>query len=447
VSGARAITAISDAAGNYSFTGLASGAYTVTPLLTGYTFNPPAQVFASLSTNQTINFSATATGGLAFFPVTPCRVADTRGPTGFNGQFGAPSMAAGSARSFAVASSTCEIPATAAAYSLNVTVIPRGYLGYLSIWPTGQALPVISTLNSYSGTVVANAAIVPAGINGGISIYVTDAADVLFDINGYFAAPQSNGLNFYTVSPCRIADTRNRGGKAGAIGPPSLVANAARAFPIPSSACGIPSSAGAYSLNVTAMPQGYLGALTTWPTGQTEPGVSTLNSYTGTVVSNAAVVPAGAGGAISVATTQAADVLFDANGYFVSASAGLRFYPVAPCRVAGTRSGGGKTGPLGPPSMAGATTRVFGVTGACNIPSSAQAYSLNVTAVPLTSYLGILTIWPTGQVQPVASTLNSYDGRVVANAAIVPAGSNGAISIYVTDPSDVLFDVNGYFAP
>jgi hypothetical protein len=45
------------------------------------------------------------------------------------------------------------------------------------------------------------------------------------------------------------------------------------------------------------------------------------------------------------------------------------------------------------------------------------------------------------------STLNSYDGRVVANAAIVPAGTNGAISIYVTDPTDVLFDINGYFAP
>ena len=38
-------------------------------------------------------------------------------------------------------------------------------------------------------------------------------------------------------------------------------------------------------------------------------------------------------------------------------------------------------------------------------------------------------------------------GAVVANGAIVPAGSGGAISIYVTDLSDLLFDVNGYFAP
>jgi hypothetical protein len=48
-------------------------------------------------------------------------------------------------------------------------------------------MPVVSTTNSNSGTVVANAVIVPAGTSGAISIFVTDAADVLFDINGYFA--------------------------------------------------------------------------------------------------------------------------------------------------------------------------------------------------------------------------------------------------------------------
>jgi hypothetical protein len=48
---------------------------------------------------------------------------------------------------------------------------------------------------------------------------------------------------------------------------------------------------------------------------------------------------------------------------------------------------------------------------------------------------------------PLASTLNSSDGEVRANAAIVPAGTGGAISIYVSDPTDVLFDIGGYFGP
>jgi hypothetical protein len=35
----------------------------------------------------------------------------------------------------------------------------------------------------------------------------------------------------------------------------------------------------------------------------------------------------------------------------------------------------------------------------------------------------------------------------VANAAIVPAGTDAAISVYVTHPTQVILDINGYFAP
>jgi hypothetical protein len=60
--------------------------------------------------------------------------------------------------------------------------------------------------------------------------------------------------------------------------------------------------------------------------------------------------------------------------------------------------------------------------------------------------LGYLTIWPTGQNQPSSSTLNS-DGRIRAIAAIVPAGTGGSVSVFVTDDTDLLLDVNGYFVP
>jgi hypothetical protein len=41
--------------------------------------------------------------------------------------------------------------------------------------------------------------------------------------------------------------------------------------------------------------------------------------------------------------------------------------------------------------------------------------------------------------------MNSYLGVVVANAAIVSAGTNGAVSVYATNPTDVILDINGYF--
>src|SRR5215467_10251197 len=81
--------------------------------------------FAILSDAQT---------ALRFVPVSPCRTVDTRWPTG---QFGGPAIAGGTYRSFALPDGPCQIPATAVAYSLNVTAVPRGHLGYLTIWPAG----------------------------------------------------------------------------------------------------------------------------------------------------------------------------------------------------------------------------------------------------------------------------------------------------------------------
>jgi len=238
-------------------------------------------------------------------------VADTRGATG---QFGGPSMDAAHSRDFPIPLAGCAIPATARGYSLNFTVVPSGYLGFLTTWPTGQAQPNASTLNSWTGKVVANAAIVPAGAGGAVSVFVTDPTDVILDTNGYFGTPGGAGaLSFYPVAPCRVADTRN---DVGPLGGPEMEAARARSFPIPSSACGIPANAAAYSLNVTVVPDGMLGYLTIWPAGQTQPLVSTLNSWDGSVVANAAIVPAGTGGAVSVFVTNRTHVVLDINGYF-----------------------------------------------------------------------------------------------------------------------------------
>jgi len=37
-----------------------------------------------------------------------------------------------------IPASSCGIPATAAAYSVNVTVVPDGPLAYLTMWPFGS---------------------------------------------------------------------------------------------------------------------------------------------------------------------------------------------------------------------------------------------------------------------------------------------------------------------
>lgn len=251
------------------------------------------------------------------------------------------------------------------------------------------------------------------------------------------------GLLFVPVTPCRVADTR---GASGPFGGPSLIAETSRGFTIPSSACNIPANALAYSLNVTAVPHIELSVLTIYPCGEAVPNASTLNSFDGRVKAVAAIVPAGANGAVCAFPTQDADLVLDINGYFVPASntSALAFYPLTPCRMVDTRNA---AGPLGGPSLAGGSARDFPLlASSCNVPNTAQAYSLNVTTVSRAG-IGFLTAWPAGQPQPSASTLNAPSSAAVANAAIVPAGTNGDISIFSTHATDVIVDVNGYFAP
>ena len=400
------------------------------------------------TTDSTIVLPLTSSVGLDFYPITPCRVADTRAGQGKTGAFGPPSLAAYTSRDFPIGGN-CGVPGTALAYSLNMTVAPPGPLDFLSMWPAGLPYPGVSTLNSTDGSLIANAAVVPAGAGNAVTVVTGKPTDVIIDVNGYFATPGASGLAFYAMTPCRVADTRAGQGKTGAFGPPNLGAYTSRDFPILGGGCGVPVAAQAYSLNVTAAPIGPLDFLSMWPAGQAYPGVSTLNAPNGNLIANAALVPAGSGGAVTMVAGNATNVIIDINGYFAppGGAGALKFYAVTPCRVADTRAGQGKTGAFGPPSLGASASRDFPImSSGCGIPAGAQAYSLNVTVAPQ-GPLDFLSMWPAGQVYPGVSTLNSLQGNLLANAAIVVAGTNGAITVVAGNPTDLIIDINGYYAP
>src|SRR5664280_828653 len=52
-----------------------------------------------------------------------------------------------------------------------------------------------------------------------------------------------------------------------------------------------------------------------------------------------------------------------------------------------------------------------------------------------------------GGSRPNVSTLNDIPGQNIANAAIVVAGAGGEVSVYPTNNTDLVIDINGYFAP
>jgi hypothetical protein len=52
-----------------------------------------------------------------------------------------------------------------------------------------------------------------------------------------------------------------------------------------------------------------------------------------------------------------------------------------------------------------------------------------------------------GQARPVVASSNDVTGTVAANAAIVQAGTNGSVDVYASNATDLVIDINGYFAP
>jgi len=133
----------------------------------------------------------------------------------------------------------------------------------------------------------------------------------------------------------------------------------------------------------------------------------------------------------------------DATAY----SAPLVFVAMSPCRVVDTRTGDGFTGAFGPPSLVGGVSRTFPILSSttCTIPSEAQAYSFDITVVP-PGPLAYVTAYPTGQPTPVAAVaVESPQGTLASNEGIIPAGSNGSIDVFTTNPTDLVVDINGYF--
>ena len=134
---------------------------------------------------NTSEFSACLSLAAQYYTVTPCRVADTRGP---NGAYGGPALNANANRLFVIVGQ-CGIPATARAVAYNFTITQPTALGDIRMVPGGIALPLVSTLNWRPGQTRANNAIVPLPPTGDINAHVDQASGtvhLLIDVVGYF---------------------------------------------------------------------------------------------------------------------------------------------------------------------------------------------------------------------------------------------------------------------
>jgi hypothetical protein len=141
---------------------------------------------ATDAAGNTSEFSACVpvTTGLDFYTVTPCRVADTRGP---NGPLGGPALAPGIDRSFPIANQ-CGIPADARAVAFNFAITEPTLGGDVRIGPGGTT-PVLPTLWYSAGQTRAKNGVLALGASGDIVTrldQVSGTAHLVIDVTGFF---------------------------------------------------------------------------------------------------------------------------------------------------------------------------------------------------------------------------------------------------------------------
>ncbi|MER6781745.1 MULTISPECIES: PKD domain-containing protein [unclassified Streptomyces] len=262
----------------------------------------------------------------------------------------------------------------------------------------------------------------------------------LTDIKGATSTAERSVQVAYTpagyvaVRPSRVLDTRTTGSPVqGGTATPIDV-------PVHYYSSGPHHTAGASAvvLNVTVTGATEDTHLSVWPSGQPRPVTSNVNVKAGGTSSNTVTVPVGADGKISAQLNSGkAALIVDYVGHY-QPNAGQRFTPLAPTRVADTRTAGGALG--------GGQTRTVKVAGVNGIPADATAVAFNLTGTGSTENAHVIA-YPEADKRPATSNLNLEPGKDKSNQAIVPVGPDGTITLYTnTGSTHLVLDAVGYYA-
>lgn len=112
----------------------------------------------------------------------------------------------------------------------------------------------------------------------------------------------------------------------------------------------------------------------------------------------------------------------------------MRPTPVGPYSTPWT-AGLNRPVPLASPTSAGTAL----------VPSWATSVVTNVT-VTNTTAASFLTIYPTGEAQPLVSTLNWVPGQTIANGTTTSLAALQSTVYNSAGQTDVIMDVSGWFA-
>jgi uncharacterized protein (DUF1501 family) len=240
-------------------------------------------------------------------PLSPHRILDTR--TGI----GAPQARVSGGQTIALqVLGQGGVPAESVdAVIVNLASIRPTTDGWVTAWPTGVDKPLVANLSYRAGQVVPNLMMCKVGPDGKINIEASSGdVDLLGDVVGCFT---SSGSQLSPVAPARLLDTRK------GIGAPLARVGAGQSLTVTvTGIAGVPTSATAVALNVSAVRPTVQTFLTIFPGGEAMPTASSLNPDAGAVSANLVIAKVGAGGTVTIYNDQGdVDLLADVTAFFL----------------------------------------------------------------------------------------------------------------------------------
>jgi LPXTG-site transpeptidase (sortase) family protein len=324
---------------------------------------------------------------------------------------------------------------SAVAVVINVTATDSANGGYVTVYPGSSERPNVSNLNLPGpGATLANLVTVPVGADGGVDVFTETGTHVIVDLFGWYEPTGwTDRGRFQPVVPDRVYDSR-RGQAVG------------RGGTIRVGLKGVPPSASAAVLNVTAVNSPGAGFWTAFAAGTDRPSTSNLNTSAGATVPNQVIVPL-TNGSIDLYSDVGGHVLVDIVGFFTGAgtdpgNTGL-FTPIVPTRFLDTRRTDNPLGARVKP-YAGWTVEVP-IAGRAGIPNSGVSAIVTNTTMGAARTAGYVTAYPAGISRPAVSNLNlGYSGQTVANHATTPISNRGA-GFFTDGGGHLIVDVAGYY--
>ncbi|QMU67175.1 PKD domain-containing protein [Streptacidiphilus sp. P02-A3a] len=334
---------------------------------------------------------------------------------------------------------------------LNLTATGSTGAGFITTHPGGSSTPNTSNLNFARDQTISNSVVVPVASDGTIDLTNSggDSTDLLADLQGYYTVSGGPSAGFYDNIglTTRLLDTRQSNAvHTGALGPGQSIT-----LPVPFRSADDPgaSAPNAATLRITttaATANGYVTA----SDSAGAPGTSTVNFTADQTISNVAVVPLDANGAVHLYNhTGRTQVIVDLLGTFsTTAGEGAGEYtPITPERVLDTRNGtGAPTAKLQPDQFL-----QVDLPSSANLPIGSAVVNLTATRATTDTYLNVFA-WAdtTAPPSPFAS-VTVGPGQTVSSLTETSLDYTYGTAFHfeVLNPRgdvDAIADVEGYYS-